>query len=325
MHPAQFPSRVDFYPFCQERFICSCLNSCCSAFHDYFPWLITGISLISALTTFTNMKKKSVPAFGFAFPARRMETQQDWDDLVLDPQTLAEVKRLEAWLKHGDTLIKDWGMRRKIKPGFRALFYGPPGTGKSLAASLLGKSNDRDVYSVDLSMVVSKFIGETEKNLSNLFAKAENKNWILFFDEADALFGKRTEVKDSHDRYANQEVSYLLQRLESFPGLAIVALSLKGNIDGAFIRRFQSIVHFPMPGARQRLMLWQKAFPEKVELGNDIDLEILAEDFELSGENIINVVQSSCLRALSENSNQIKMPYIVEAVRNEFRKAGNTI
>ncbi|HET8855300.1 MAG TPA: ATP-binding protein, partial [Salinimicrobium sp.] len=189
--------------------------------------------------------KVSKPKFGLNFPAQRIETELVWEDLVLSAATKKQIKDLENWIQHGDTVLHDWGLKGRVKPGYRVLFYGPPGTGKTMAATLLGKYTGKDVYKIDLSMVVSKFIGETEKNLASLFAQAENKDWILFFDEADALFGKRTNVRDAHDKYANQEVSYLLQRVEAYNGLVILASNFKNNIDEAFLRRFQSIIYFP--------------------------------------------------------------------------------
>ncbi|MCI5118352.1 MAG: ATP-binding protein, partial [Candidatus Electrothrix sp. LOE1_4_5] len=198
----------------------------------------------------------SRPRFSIDFPAEYIETQMEWDDLVLNPKTLRQILEIETWITHNDTLMKDWGMGKKVKPGFRALFYGPPGTGKTLTASLLGKQTAQDVFRIDLSRVVSKYIGETEKNLSRLFDKAEHKNWILFFDEADALFGKRTDIRDAHDKYANQEVAYLLQRIEGYNGLVILATNQRSNIDDAFVRRFQTVIHFPMPRSEERLLLW---------------------------------------------------------------------
>ena len=162
------------------------------------------------------------PDFSTQFPAKHITTQLEWTDLVLETNTLTQIEELLAWIEHGKTLMEDWGLARKLRPGYRCLFYGPPGTGKTMTACLLGKATGRDVYKIDLSTVVSKYIGETEKNLGKLFDQAEHKNWILFFDEADALFGKRTDVSDAHDRYANQEVSYLLQRIEDFNGVVIL-------------------------------------------------------------------------------------------------------
>lgn len=264
----------------------------------------------------------SKPRYSRNFPAELIETKQEWSDLVLNSETLNQIKELEIWIKHGDRLLNDLGMDRKLKPGFRALFHGPPGTGKTLTASLLGKYTGRDVFRIDLSMVVSKFIGETEKNLSKLFAKAENKNWILFFDEADALFGKRTNVKDAHDRYANQEVSYLLQRVESYNGLVILATNLKSNLDDAFIRRFQTIIHFPMPTASERLSIWQNAFPEGIKIDKQIQLEQIANQYELSGAEIMNIVQYACLQAMEFNKDVISQAILLDGIKKEFRKEG---
>jgi len=173
-------------------------------------------------------------------------------------------------------------------------------------------------------MVVSKFIGETEKNLANLFDRAENKDWILFFDEADALFGKRTGIRDAHDKYANQEVSYLLQRVETYNGLVILASNFKSNIDEAFVRRFQSIIHFPMPKASERLLLWQKAFPEKLQL-NGLNINTLAQKYELTGAAILNVVQFACLRTLERGDVHISDADVREGVVREFNKEGKIV
>jgi SpoVK/Ycf46/Vps4 family AAA+-type ATPase len=193
---------------------------------------------------------RATPRFSTEFPAERIDTAMDWDDLVLHPRTSKQIREIEHWVTHNDTLLREWDMGRRLKPGYRALFHGPPGTGKTLTATLLGKQTDRDVFRIDLSRMVSKYIGETEKNLSRLFDKAENKDWILFFDEADAFFGKRTDIRDAHDKYANQEAAYLLQRIETYGGLVILATNQRGNIDDAFLRRFQAAIQFPMPGPR---------------------------------------------------------------------------
>jgi AAA+ superfamily predicted ATPase len=263
------------------------------------------------------------PRFSTSFPAERVETSLDWDDLVLNAQTRAQVQELLTWLRHGNTLFHDYGLGKRIKPGYRVLFWGPPGTGKTLTAGLLGKHSGRDVYKIDLSMVVSKFIGETEKNLSNLFDRAENKDWILFFDEADALFGKRTSVRDAHDKYANQEVSYLLQRVETYNGLVILASNFKSNIDDAFMRRFQSVIHFPMPKTNERYLLWEMAFPNKIQV-NTLNINSLAQKYELSGASILNVVQYACLQALERGDDHILETDVREGINREFIKEGKT-
>ena len=172
---------------------------------------------------------------------------------------------------------------------------------------------------------MSKYIGETEKNLSKVFDRAEKQGWILFFDEADALFGKRTSVNDAHDRYANQEVSYLLQRIEDYDGLVILATNLKNNLDDAFMRRFQSSIFFPIPHAEERLMLWKKGFPEQAKLESKVDLESLSNSFELSGGGIINVIQHSLLMALENDDKIIRLEDIKEGIRREYQKVGRTI
>ncbi len=216
-------------------------------------------------------------------------------------------------------------MGKRIKPGYRALFYGPPGTGKTLASTLLGKYTQKSVFRIDLSMVISKYIGETEKNLSQLFDKAQNKDWILFFDEADSIFGKRTNVRDAHDKYANQEVSYLLQRIESYPGLTILASNFKTNIDEAFMRRFNSCIYFPLPKAEERFRLWQKAFPPHVTFTKEVDFKALAQKYELTGAHIINIVHYTCLSALNKGSNIITAKSIKEGIQKEFAKEGKLV
>jgi len=265
------------------------------------------------------------PHFSMQFPAERLTTQLDWEDLIVNPSTMTQLQELLAWVEHGETLLKDWKLGKRVKPGYRALFHGMPGTGKTLTASLLGKQTGTDVYRVDLSMVISKYIGETEKNLANLFAKAENKGWILFFDEADALFGKRTGVKDAHDKYANQEVSYLLHRVEAYDGLVILASNFKSNIDEAFMRRFQSVIYFPMLSVNERLRLWKSAWPDAVDSKSKIDLLSLARQYELSGATINNVVQKACLRLLATNERVVTKELVLEMVRNEMSKEGKII
>lgn len=264
----------------------------------------------------------SVPKLSAQFPAQHITTKLEWEDLILPPKTLEQIQELKYWVEYNDKLLYDWDMHKKVKPGYRSLFYGSPGTGKTLTVTLLAKYTGKDVFRIDLSLVVSKYIGETEKNLANLFDKAQNKNWILFFDEADALFGKRTDVRDAHDKYANQEVAYLLQRVETYPGLVILASNYKSNIDDAFTRRFNSIIQFPMPNSQDRYQLWTKAFPPKVRLGQDVDLKKVSQHFELSGANIVNVVQYACLHTLAQKKEIIPMELIKKGIKKELSKEG---
>ena len=283
--------------------------------------LILDPEIVEQLTTGT----VSLPRFGSDFPAEHVETELDWDDVVLHPDTMRGIREIENWVHFNDTVLDDWGMRARVKPGYRALFHGPPGTGKTLTATLLGKSTGRPVFRIDLSRVVSKYIGETEKNLAGLFDKAENKNWILFFDEADALFGKRTEIRDAHDKYANQEVAYLLQRIEGFAGLVILATNRRTNLDEAFLRRFQAAVSFPMPDARERHDLWLRTFPTQVDLADDVDWHQLASRYELSGAGIVNVAHFCAVEALASGAPHVDRAFLEAAIVRELVKEGKLV
>lgn len=265
------------------------------------------------------------PTMSKDFPAERIDTELDWDDLVLQRKTLQQIKEIETWLNYNEIVLNDWNMKSRIKPGYRILFSGPPGTGKTLTATLLGKFTGKDVYRIDLSMIVSKYIGETEKNLSKLFDKAKNKSWILFFDEADAIFGKRTNVRDAHDKYANQEVSYLLQRIEAHPGLVILASNFRNNIDTAFTRRFQSIIEFENPSYKERLSLWKKNLPDKITLHKSVSLEEVSKKYALTGANIINIVQYICLKTIASKHESILLETILEGVKKEYLKEGKMV
>lgn len=265
------------------------------------------------------------PDLSPTFPAELISTSMDWENLVLKQETIDEVRELETWLKYNHIIMDEWDMGKIIKPGYRVMFYGAPGTGKTLTASLLGKYTKRDVYRIDLSMVVSKYIGETEKNLSSLFNKAKNKDWILFFDEADSIFGKRTNVRDAHDKYANQEVSYLLQRIEAHPGLVILASNFKTNIDEAFTRRFHSLIEFELPSSEEREKLWKMCLPKGVKLGKNVNLQRLSQRYELTGANIVNAVHFACLKQLENQSKTLKLEYLDGGIMKEYRKEGKSI
>lgn len=260
------------------------------------------------------------PDYSLRFPAKRITTALEWEELVVDYQVTAELEKINTWIDGQGVIMEDWGLKRYLKPGYRALFYGPPGTGKTLAATLLGKRNQMDVYRIDLSMVVSKYIGETEKNLAGVFDMAENRKWILFFDEADALFGKRTSTNTSNDRHANQEVAYLLQRIEDFPGIVILATNLRSNIDEAFSRRFQSQVYFPLPDEERRKLLWKKMLPdywlkEKEMIGKAVAAE-------LSGGAISNVIRNCALSLVATHEKYLTEEVLTGALQAELRKEG---
>lgn len=263
--------------------------------------------------------------FSTSFPATRITTSCTWEDLILNEHIIKQIDEIKTWIEYGDRILEDWNLKKIIKPGYRVLFYGASGTGKTFTAALLGKYTNKEVYRIDLSLIISKYIGETEKNLSNIFDKAENRNCILFFDEADALFGKRTNISDAHDRYANQEISYLLQRIENYNGLVVLSTNFKKNIDDAFIRRFQSIIHFSTPQTEERLKLWKKNFSPQTELDKNIELEEISAKYDLTGGSIVNVVQYCSLMAMKHGSNVIRYDDLLDGIRKEYQKAGKTI
>jgi SpoVK/Ycf46/Vps4 family AAA+-type ATPase len=216
------------------------------------------------------------------------------------------------------------GQKLAASAGVTALFFGPPGTGKTMGAEVIARELGLDLYKIDLSTMVSKYIGETEKNLEKIFTEAENSNAILFFDEADAIFGKRSEVKDAHDRYANIEISYLLQRMESFDGVTILATNLKANLDEAFTRRLQFAVDFPFPRAADRLRIWRTLFPPGVPRDPDLDLERMAESFEITGGNIRNILINAAYLAATDGQ-VVRMTHLLHGARREMQKMGRLV
>ena len=225
-------------------------------------------------------------------PLRHMTTQKYWADIVLNSSTLQQIDQLRSWLNQ-HTGLKNKG--NKPSGGYRVLLYGADGTGKSTTAAILAKEFSTGIYSVDLSSIVSKYIGETEKNIARLFSDAQQKGSILFFDKADALFGKRTEVKDSHDRYANLDTNYLLQRMDDYNGLVIVASNSKSNIDDALLRRFQSVIHFPLPTKEERKRIWALIVPDE-KLINEAGVE----DYELTPAEIVSIAEAAKTKLSSE-------------------------
>jgi hypothetical protein len=234
--------------------------------------------------------------------ADRLEQRWGWDDIVLPEEALAQLRNVCRRVLHKRQVLDGWGMGRKLPlgRGVAALFAGPSGTGKTMAAAIVGRELGLDVYRIDLSRVVSKYIGETEKNLGRVFDAAEQANVVLLFDEAEALFGKRSEVKDAHDRYANVEIGYLLQRMEAYPGTTILATNLRHHLDEAFLRRLQVVVEFPMPAEADRLRLWRKMFPPEAPLTADVAFEALAREVRLPGGNIRNIALAAAFAAAGE-------------------------
>ena len=251
--------------------------------------------------------------------AQRLDPVATWDDIVLPATEIALLKQIAAQIGQRSTVYDEWGFRRKMNRGLgiSALFAGQSGTGKTMAAEVIANELRLNLYRIDLSAVVSKYIGETEKNLRRLFDAAEDGGMILFFDEADAIFGKRSEVKDAHDRYANIEINYLLQRMEAFGGLAILATNMKSALDAAFMRRLRFVVNFPVPTTPERKQIWEKAFPQEAPT-EDLDFDRLAR-MNLTGGHIHAIALNASFLAASTNQS-VTMPVVLEAVRTELRK-----
>ena len=258
--------------------------------------------------------------------ARRVSPRVGWDDLVLPPGPLSGLREIELRARHREQVLGDWGMRPGGGRGHGvvALFAGDSGTGKTMSAEVVARGLGLDLYVVDLSTVVDKYIGETEKNLERIFQAAAGTNAVLLFDEADAVFGKRSDVKDSHDRYANVESAYLLQRMETFDGLAILATNLRANIDEAFTRRLDVIVDFPMPDAAQRTRLWDRSLGSHVQRADDIDLDFLGRSFELAGGGIRSAAVTAAYLAAADRGT-VLMKHCVIAVHREYRKLGRLV
>ena len=257
--------------------------------------------------------------------ARKIELKYEWNDLVLPSDQLSQLGEICSRYRHQHVVYGNWGFGRKLSlgRGLNALFSGHPGTGKTMAAEVIANELLLDLYKIDLSQVVSKYIGETEKSLNSIFQEAQASNAILFFDEADALFGKRTEVKDSHDRYANIEVSYLLQKMEEYDGIAILATNLRKNIDEAFLRRMQFIIEFPFPDEEERRRIWEVVFPREAPIAGDVDFSQLARTIRLAGGNLKNIGLAAAFYAASDGG-VIRQQHVTSAVRREYQKLGQS-
>jgi hypothetical protein len=255
--------------------------------------------------------------------AKRIEPQRRLEEVVLPPERMEQLREVESHIRNRSRVYVDWGFQKKLSlgRGLNVLFSGSSGTGKTMAAEALAREIGLDLYKIDLSSVVSKYIGETEKNLKRIFDEAEESNAILFFDEADALFGKRSDVKDAHDRYANVEISYLLQKMEEHEGIVILATNLSRNMDEAFLRRMQFVVEFPFPEEDCRLLIWRSLLPEEAPVDGDLDLDFLAGKLQLAGGSIKNILVAAAFLA-AEDGGVIGMKHLVRAAWKEMRKIG---
>ena len=258
--------------------------------------------------------------------ARKIEPLYTWDDIVLPADALSQLREICQRVVYRQRVFEEWGFDHKLSlgKGVNALFSGPSGTGKTMAAEIIANELSLDLYKVDLSAVVSKWIGETEKNLARIFTAAENSNAILFFDEADALFGKRSEVRDSHDRYANLEISYLLQKMEEYEGVAILATNMRAHLDEAFLRRLAFIVHFPFPDEQSRRRIWARVWPHEMALEKDLDFDLLAGQFKTSGGAIKNIALAAAFFA-AEHGSIVSMKHLLQATQREFQKLGKNL
>jgi AAA+ superfamily predicted ATPase len=293
-----------------------------SAFHNFPNDFILEIDL-SYYNFLLNGKK---PRYDSSpdFPATLLETEKEFDDLILKESTSIQLDTIMQYASNRSSLYQREGVAHKIKPGLLAMLYGPPGTGKTFTVAVMSKKLGIDAYRIDLSRVISKYIGETEKNLEKIFERLSDKNCILFFDEADALFGKRTEVSDAKDRYANQEVAYLLQRVESFPGLVILASNYKQNLDKAFKRRILVSIYLAPPDSEERLILWNNGLPQYFKYVPENLPVMLAEKHPFTGANIDNIIKLSCITAESDKTNEITLQIMEPFIKQEYNKEGFT-
>jgi SpoVK/Ycf46/Vps4 family AAA+-type ATPase len=258
--------------------------------------------------------------------ARKIKPNYQWDDIILPTDRVQQLREICNSVKYRSVVYDQWGFDKKLSlgKGLNILFAGPPGTGKTMAAEIIAGELALDLYKIDLSSVVSKYIGETEKNLSRIFNEAESSNAILFFDEADSLFGKRSEVRDSHDRYANIEVGYLLQRMEEYEGMVILATNFRKNMDEAFVRRMHFMVDFPFPDEPDRRQIWETVWPKETPRRPDVDLEHIARRFAITGGNIRNIALGAAFLA-ADNGGAVNMQHILRATRREYQKMGKVV
>jgi hypothetical protein len=313
---------VDVRPLANQfRFTPGQIEDAAATARDFAQWRgqpLTQADCFAASRAHSNQK--------LAILAAKIQPRYTWNDIILPPDTLAQLQEMVATVRQRPTVYGAWGFDRKLAlgKGLNALFAGESGTGKTMAADVMAHELGLDLYKIDLSTVVSKYIGETEKNLDRIFTEAATSNAILFFDEADAIFGKRSEVKDSHDRYANIEISYLLQRMEVFDGVVILATNLRANLDEAFTRRLHFVVEFPFPEATDREHIWQVNFPPETPVDKAVDFGLLAQRFRLTGGNIRNIIMAAAFLA-AEMEQPVGMAHLLHAARREYQKLGRLI
>ena len=266
---------------------------------------------------------RSQNAAGLERLSRRVRPLVTWDDLVLPEEVAVQLHELASRARYRDLVLDTWGMGRTTLKGrgLTALFAGDSGTGKTMSAEVMANDLGLDLYVIDLSTVIDKYVGETEKNLDRIFTEADRVNGVLLFDEADAVFGKRSDVKDSHDRYANVEVAYLLQRMELFDGVAILTTNLRANLDEAFTRRLDAVVDFPVPDDDGRLNLWEKHLPPDVPRDDDLDLGFLSRQFKFSGGNIRNIALAGAYLAAADGT-PLSMAHLIHGTAREYQKLG---
>jgi len=281
----------------------------------------------SETITFTHLRRGCYYTLPMTMTRKavKLEPVYTWDDLVLPPYQKNLLKTACDQVRYKYLVYQKWGFQKKISYGrsVSMLFTGPPGTGKTMAAQVVARELGLDVYKIELATVVSKYVGEREKNLNEIFDQAQQSQVILFFDEADVLFSKRTEVKESTDKYSNMEAAFLLQKMEEYDGVAILATNYIQNFDEAFKRRLKFVIDFPFPNEEQRRQIWEKVFPPEVPLG-ELDFDFLTSRFELSGSNIKNIALHSAFLAAAEGSGKVEMKHVLAAIRNEYAKSGKT-
>ncbi len=258
--------------------------------------------------------------------AQKITPHYRWDDIVLPTDRLEQLREICNYVKYRAQVYDEWGFDRKLSlgKGLNVLFAGPSGTGKTMAAEIIAGELGLDLYKIDLSTVVSKYIGETEKNLARIFVEAETSNAILFFDEADALFGRRSEVRDSHDRYANIEISYLLQKMEEYEGIVILATNLRKNMDDAFVRRMHFTVEFPFPSEKDRRRIWGAIWPDDTPHHPELDLDFMARRFEMAGGSIRNIALAAAFLA-ADDGGSVDMTHLIRATQREYQKMGKVV